>query len=116
MRTEISVDAYEAAERDLLLAHARKIWRRHATTFALVVGGLILFELRSDGASWLVYLALAAWAVVVGLHYRGWVRYGDARIREQQSRIEWRAGRGGGEHLLLRPCAPRRRSPRTGAR
>jgi hypothetical protein len=93
MKTKISVDAYEAAERDVLLAHARKIWRLHAVAFGLAVGALILVELRSGGTSWLVYFVLALWAIVVGLHYRGWVRHGDERIREQQFRIEWRAGR-----------------------
>jgi hypothetical protein len=92
MTTKISVDAYEAAERDLLLDRARKVWRRHAVTFALAAGLIALVELRW-GASWFAYFVLAVWAVVVGFHYRGWVRHGDERIREQQGRIEWRAGR-----------------------
>lgn len=101
MRTTISVDAYEAAERDFLIARARKVWRRHAVTFAVAVGSVTLVELRAGGTPWLVFFALALWAVVVGLHYRGWVRYGDERIRDQQGRIEWRAGRAD-EHLVPR--------------
>ena len=95
MNTTISVDAYEAAERDLVLSRARKVWRRHAITFALAACLVTLVELRSGGTSWVVYLVLALWAVIVGFHYRGWVRHGDERIREQQARIEWHAGRGG---------------------
>jgi hypothetical protein len=99
MRTKVSVDAYEAAERDFLLGRARKHWRLHAVAFGLTVAALVLIELRTD-ASWLAYFALAVWAIVLGLHYRGWVRHGDERIREQQFRIEWRAG--GNQSLLPR--------------
>lgn len=101
MRRIISIEAYEAAERDLLLARARKVWRRHAVIFALAVGLLALVELRWGGTSWLVYFVLAVWAVLVGIHHRGWVRHGDERIREQQGRIEWRAGRAN-EYLASR--------------
>jgi hypothetical protein len=38
-------------------------------------------------------LALSLWAVALGVYYRRWVRHGDERIREQQFRVEWRAGR-----------------------
>jgi fatty acid desaturase len=93
MTTKISVDAYEAAERDLLLERARRVWRRHAVTFALAVGLIALVELGWGATSWFVYFVLGVWAVVVGFHYRGWVRHGDERIRQQQGRIEWRAGR-----------------------
>jgi hypothetical protein len=101
MTTKISVDAYEAAERDLLLADARKAWRRHAVTFAFAVGVTALAEIRWGGVPWLVYFLLCAWAIGVGIHYRSWVRHGDTRIREQQGRIEWRAGRSN-EHLVPR--------------
>jgi hypothetical protein len=101
MRAKISVDAYEAAERDLVLAGARKAWRRHAVTFALAVGVIALVEVRWGGVPTLVYFLLGAWAVGVGIHYRSWVRHGDARIREQQVRVEWRAGRSN-EHLVPR--------------
>jgi fatty acid desaturase len=101
MTTNISVDAYEAAERDLLLARARKAWRRHAVTFAVAVGFIAFVELRWGGVSWLVYFLVGAWAVAVGVHYRGWVRHGDERIRDQQGRIEWRAGRAN-EYLAQR--------------
>lgn len=101
MTTKISVDAYEAAERDFLLARARNVWRRHAVSFAVAVGLLALVELLGSGASWVVYFVLALWAVVVGIHYRGWVRHGDERIRVQQGRIEWRAGRSN-DHLIRR--------------
>ena len=99
--TRITVEAYEVAERELLLARARKVWCRHALTFAVAVGLTVFAELSWGGVSWLVYFVLALWAVVVGLHYRGWVRHGDERIREQQGHIEWRAGRSD-EHLLPR--------------
>jgi hypothetical protein len=93
MRATISVDAYEAAERDLFLAQARRIWRRHAAVFTVAVLALILAEVQSGSVSWLGYLIVSLWAVAVAVHYRGWVRHGDERIREQQTRIEWRAGR-----------------------
>jgi hypothetical protein len=101
MSTRITIEDYEAAERDLLLARARTVWRRHASTFAVAVGLTAFAELRWGGTSWLVYFVLAVWAVVVGIHHRGWVRHGDERIREQQGRIEWRAGRAN-EHLVPR--------------
>jgi hypothetical protein len=101
MRTKISVDAYEAAERDLILTGARKAWRRHALTFALALVATVLVEVRWGSVSWLVYFLLGAWAVGVGIHYRGWVLHGDARIRERQGQIEWRAGRSN-EHLVPR--------------
>lgn len=101
MRAKISVDAYEKAERDPLLASARKAWRRHAVTFALAAGVTALVEVNWTDVSWLVYFLLGAWAIGVGIHYRSWVRHGEARIREQQGRIEWRAGRSN-EHLVPR--------------
>jgi 2TM domain len=99
MTTKISVDAYEAAERDVLIQRARKLWRRHAVTFALAVGLIALVQLGRGGTSWFVWFVLGAWAIVVAFHYRGWVRHGEARVRMQQSRIEWRAGRSN-EHLV----------------
>jgi hypothetical protein len=101
VRATISVDAYEAAEREMLLARARRIWRRHAMAFSIAVGTLVLVEVRLGGASWFAYLVLSLWAVVLAFHYRGWVRYGDERIREEQFRIEWRAG-GSNKHLVPR--------------
>lgn len=98
-KTTISVDAYEAAERDLLLARARKVWRLHAVSFGVAVAALVLVELRWGGTSWLVYFVFGLWALVLGLHHRGWVRHGDERVREQQYRVEWRAGRAD-EHLV----------------
>lgn len=98
--TKISVEAYEAAERELLLTRARRTWRRHAVTFALALGVAVLAGVLWGGPAWFVYLALAVWAAVLGHHYRGWVRHGDERIREQQGRIEWRAGRSN-EQLAL---------------
>lgn len=93
MRAVITLDAYETAERELALVHARRIWRRQAAALAAVVGTLILAELIWSGAPWFAYLALSLWAVALGVYYRRWVRHGDERIREQQFRVEWRAGR-----------------------
>lgn len=93
MRTKISVDAYEQAERELLLARARRAWHLHAVALGTAVAALILIELRAGGAPWLFYLVLSLWALGLAVYYRGWVRHGDERIREQQFRIEWRAGR-----------------------
>lgn len=101
MKARISVNDYEAAERDLFLAHARRVWRRHALVFAVALLALILVAIGPGGVSWLAYLVVSAWAVVLAVHYRGWVRYGETRIREQQVRIEWRAGRSN-EHLVPR--------------
>ena len=101
MRAKISMDAYEAAERDLFVAHARRIWRRHASVFTVALLALVVTEVQLGSVSWLGYLVMSLWAVVLAAHYRGWVRHGDERIREQQSRIEWRAGRSN-EHLVLR--------------
>lgn len=92
MRAVITLDAYESAERELLLAHARKIVLRHAVALAAVVVVLVLAEFVSGG-HWLAYLAVSLWALGVAVYYRGWVRHGDRRIREQQYRAEWRAGR-----------------------
>ena len=93
MRAAITLNAYETAERELLLAHARKVWHRHTAAVATVAAALVLGELVSAGTPWLVYLAVALWALGVAVYYRGWVRHGDQRIREQQFRVEWRAGR-----------------------
>ena len=40
--TRISIEAYEAAERELLLTRACRTWRRHAVTFALALGVTVL--------------------------------------------------------------------------
>jgi 4-hydroxybenzoate polyprenyltransferase len=93
MRAAITLDAYETAERELQLAHARRILHRHAVALATVAVLLVLGELVADGAPWLAYLAVSLWALAVAVYYRGWVRRGDERIREQQLRVEWRAGR-----------------------
>jgi hypothetical protein len=93
MKPSISILDYEAAERELLLARARRIWQLHAFAFAAAAVTLISMGVLTTGIPWLTYLVLAVWAVVVAMHYRQAVRYGDAHIREQQVRIEWRAGR-----------------------
>jgi hypothetical protein len=93
MKAPITLDAYETAERELLLARARKILRRHAVALATAAVVLVLDELVLDGAPWLAYLAVALWAFGVAVYYRGWLRHGDERIREQQFRVEWRACR-----------------------
>ena len=93
MRESISVQAYEAAERELFATRSRQLWRRHAGVFAGVTAAVIALDVLGVGSSWLVYLVLAGWALALVLHYRHSVRYGDAHLREQQVRIEWRAGR-----------------------
>jgi hypothetical protein len=93
MKAAITLDAYESAERELVLAHARRVLHRNAIALAIVVAVLVLGELVADGAPWLAYLAVSVWALAVTVYYRGWVRHGEARLREQQYRIEWRAGR-----------------------
>ena len=100
MNARISLSDYEVAERDLYRAHARMIWRRHAFLFAAVFLFLVLLAV-GPGVSWLAFLGLSAWAVVLAVHYNGWVRHGDERIRGQQVRIEWRAG-GSNERLIPR--------------
>jgi fatty acid desaturase len=100
MNARISLNDYEVAERDLYRAHARTIWRRHAFLFAAVLLVLILAAI-GPGVSWLAFLAVSTWAVVLAVHYNGWVRHSDERIREQQGRIEWRAG-GTNQRLLPR--------------
>jgi 4-hydroxybenzoate polyprenyltransferase len=93
MRAVITLDAYETPERELVLAQARRVLRRHAIGLATVVAVLVALELLSEGAPWVVYLALSVWVLGLAVYYRGRVRHGDERIREQQFRVEWRAGR-----------------------
>jgi hypothetical protein len=92
MRAAISVSDYEAAERELYVADARRAWRRHATLFAAAVV-VVALGVPTGNVPWLAYVVVALWAVVLASHYYGWVRHGDERIREQQTRVEWRAGR-----------------------
>lgn len=93
MNAAVTLDAYETAERELQLAHARRVLRRNAVALGVAAVVLVLGELVADGAPWFAYLAVSLWALGVALYYRGRVRHGDARMREQQFRIEWRAGR-----------------------
>jgi predicted tellurium resistance membrane protein TerC len=93
MRAAITLNAYETAERELLLTHARRVLRRNAIALAIAAVLLVVGELVAGGAHWLAYLAVSLWARGVAAYYRGWVRHGDQRIREQQFRVEWRAGR-----------------------
>jgi 4-hydroxybenzoate polyprenyltransferase len=93
MRAEVTLDAYEIAERELLLTHARRVLRRNAIALAIAAVLLVVGELVVGGAHWLAYLAVSLWALGVAVYYRGWVRHGDRRIREQQFRAEWQAGR-----------------------
>ena len=101
MNAAVSLDASEIAEREVQLAHARKVLRRNVVALGGAAVVLVLGELVADGAPWFAYLAVCLWALAVGGYYRGRVRHGDARIREQQFRIEWRAGRSK-EHLIPR--------------
>jgi hypothetical protein len=101
MKAPITLDAYEIAERELQLAHAKRVLRRNALALAAAVAVLVLGELVASGAHWFAYLVVSLWALGVAVYYQGWVRHGEARIREQQFRIEWRAGRSN-ERLIPR--------------
>lgn len=91
--SSISLEDYEAAERELLLMRARKIWRGHAVVFVVVAATFAYLEKGTGGDIWWPYVILVAWSVALFAHYRSAVRYGDAHAREEQIRIEWRAGR-----------------------
>jgi hypothetical protein len=91
--TAISLEEYEAAERELAATHARLFWFLHASLFVVALGSFAFVEAAANGGLWWPYLMLAAWALVLLAHYRRSIRYGDAHAREQQIRIEWRAGR-----------------------
>jgi fatty acid desaturase len=101
MNARISLNDYEAVERDLFVARARTIWRRHALVFAAAISLWILVALGLGGFTWLGLLVVSLWAVVLAVHYNGRVRHSDERIRAQQGRVEWRAGRSS-EHLVPR--------------
>jgi hypothetical protein len=100
MRSTITVEAFEAAERELVTTHARKLWRIHAVFYALAIAAIVLLSLFVTVA-WFVYFGAFVWGALLWLHFVTWVRHGDARVREQQVRIEWRAGRSR-EHLIPR--------------
>jgi len=91
--TAISLEEYEAAERELAATHARRFWFLHASLFVVALGSFAIVEAAANGGLWWPYLVLTAWALVLLAHYRRSIRYGDAHAREQQIRIEWRAGR-----------------------
>jgi hypothetical protein len=91
--TAISLEEYEAAERELAERRARRFWFLHASLFVVVAGTLAILEASANGSLWWPYVVLASWALVLFGHYRGSIRYADAHAREQQIRIEWRAGR-----------------------
>jgi hypothetical protein len=92
-RKTISVGDYEAAERELLVGRARHGWHLHGLIFAIAGAVLVFLEARSGGGLWWPYAVLLGWTLGLLLHYRLLVRYADAHVREQQIRIEWRAGR-----------------------
>jgi hypothetical protein len=92
-RTTISLQDYELAERELALWHAKRLWIRHAGVFGIAVAASLLLELLAGGTVWWPYILLVGWAGALFGHYRWAIRYGEAHIREEQVRIEWRAGR-----------------------
>jgi 4-hydroxybenzoate polyprenyltransferase len=92
-RTTISLQDYEVAERELALRHAKRRWIWHAAVFGVAVAVFLLLELLAGGTVWWPYVLLVAWASALFAHYRWAVRFGEAHIREEQVRIEWRAGR-----------------------
>jgi fatty acid desaturase len=89
----ISLQDYEAAEREFLLMRAKKIWRGHAAVFVAVAATFAYLEKAAGGGIWWPYVIVVAWSVALFVHHRSAVRYGDAHAREEQIRIEWRAGR-----------------------
>lgn len=98
---DITIQDYEAAEREILTRSLRRHWLTHAGVFGAAAAGVAIAAVSGAGVSWTVYFVLALWAIGLALHYRVSVRYGDAHVREQQVRIEWNAGRSK-EHLLPR--------------
>ena len=92
-RTTISLQEYEVAERELALRRAKRVWIRHAAVFGIALAVLLLLELLAGGTVWWPYVLLVAWAGGLFAHYRWAIRHGEAHIREEQVRIEWRAGR-----------------------
>lgn len=92
-RTTISLQDYEVAERELALRRAKQLWIRHAVVFGIAVAVFALIELAAGGTIWWPYVLLIGWAGVLFAHYRRAIRYGEAHVREEQVRIEWRAGR-----------------------
>jgi hypothetical protein len=89
----ISLQEYEAAERELALRRARRYWLLHACLFAVAAGMFAIVEAGAKGGLWWPYVLLISWALVLFTQYRWTIRNGDAHAREQQIRIEWRAGR-----------------------
>jgi hypothetical protein len=92
-RTTISLQDYEVAERELALQRAKRLWVWHAAVFGIAMAVFVLIELAAGGTVWWPYVLLIGWAGALFGHYRWAIRYGEAHIREEQVRIEWRAGR-----------------------
>jgi hypothetical protein len=61
--------------------------------FGIALAVFVLIELAAGGTLWWPYVLLIGWAGALFGHYRWAIRYGEAHIREEQVRIEWRAGR-----------------------
>ena len=93
LRTTISLQDYEVAERELALRRAKRLWIRHAAVFGIATAVFALVEVGAGGMLWWPYVLLVGWAGALFAHYRSAIRYGEAHIREEQVRIEWRAGR-----------------------
>ena len=89
----ISLQEYETAERELELRRAKRHWLLHASVFAVVTAIFAIVASGGGGGLWWPYVLLVSWALVLFAHYRFGIRYADAHAREQQIRIEWRAGR-----------------------
>jgi fatty acid desaturase len=94
MRVEpISLKEYEAAERELAERRAKRFWLWNATLFAVAAAIFAIVEAGANGALWWPYVLLILWVVVLVVHRRWAIQYGDVHKREEQIRIEWRAGR-----------------------
>jgi hypothetical protein len=90
--TAISLQEYEAAERELAQRRAKRFWLLHASLFAVVAATFAIVEAAANGGLWWPYVLVASWALVLFAHYRWSIRNGDVHAREQQIRVEWRAG------------------------
>jgi hypothetical protein len=89
----ISMEQYEQAEREVVLAEWRHRWRVHAVWFLIGNALLALSSIRFSAGYWFVF-ALVGWSVVLLAHYVLAVGRGEVRLREQQIRVAWRAGEG----------------------
>jgi hypothetical protein len=95
MSTNITVQDYERAERDLIREEARRGFRAHAIAYTVVnaillVLNLLVIRFTDDNAYWFMF-PLVGWGIGLTMHYVFGVRQLEAQITERQARIEKRA-------------------------